>query len=427
MSDAVWRGNDPGFQEQAVGNYPAKSDAADKDNIYLSDEGWVYRHYKSLDKSKYWDEVIWAGSVTDPPAENEPIDAFPHSSVVYPSRGGGSYLPGQLGTAEPNFLVGDGIQFVSGPYPSASTTIGAITINAAESGDKATAIPFKAVLEDATGAIAVGNTWAWSVSGPGTATFSAGTATGTFTATATTESNVSITFPDEGDYTVSLTLGAADGDSTATHHFKAVVNVVADLIGAYTISGTQTPQAGIGVVYKANPGADTTAPEADCTYTWSASPSSGVTITQPGDDPLEAKFVFTTQGSVTATTITCVINDSSASDDGKTITYAVVPHFVIGAATITGPTTMTVDSASSAFSISSYTGQSNPAPNDLTYKWSATLGGGATGSFNDDTAAAPTFTATAAGSVQVSVVVSSAKSEPTSAPKSNVISAVASD
>ena len=93
MSDAVWRGNDPGFQEQAVGNYPDKSDCADKDNIYLSDEGWVYRHYKSLDKSKYWDEVIWAGAVTDPPAENEPINAFPHTSVVYPSRGGGSYLP----------------------------------------------------------------------------------------------------------------------------------------------------------------------------------------------------------------------------------------------------------------------------------------------------------------------------------------------
>ncbi len=144
MSDAVWRGNDPGFQEQAVGNYPAKSDAADKDNIYLSDEGWVYRHYKSLDKSKYWDEVIWAGGVTDPPAENEPIDGFEHASVVYPSRGGGSFPD-----PNPNFLVGDGVQFVSGPYPATSTTIGTISINAAESGDTATAIPFKAVLEDA--------------------------------------------------------------------------------------------------------------------------------------------------------------------------------------------------------------------------------------------------------------------------------------
>ena len=42
-SQVVWRGgptdNPPGFQPQAFGNYPAKSDVADKDNIYLSDQG----------------------------------------------------------------------------------------------------------------------------------------------------------------------------------------------------------------------------------------------------------------------------------------------------------------------------------------------------------------------------------------------------
>lgn len=411
MSDAVWRCNDPGFQEQAVGNYPAKSDCADKDNIYLSDEGWVYRHYKSLDKSKYWDEVIWAGAVTDPPAENEPINAFPHTSVVYPSRGGGSYLPGQLGTADPDFLVGDGVQFVSGPYPTASTTIKEISINAAENGDTATAIPFKAVLEDATGAIAVGNTWAWSVSGPGTATFSAGTATGTFSGTAVTESNVSITFPDAGSYTVSLVLGSgADGDSTATHHFQAAANVADDLIGAYTISGTQTPQVGIGITYTANPGADTTAPEADCTYTWSASPSAGVTITQPGDDPLEAKVVFSTQGSVVETTITCVINDASAADDGKTITYVVTPHFVIGTPVVGGPATASDGVQTAVYSVT-YTGQSNPVPNDLTYKWDVTPN--SAGVFDSDTSATPKFTPAETGTCQINVVVSSAKSEPT--------------
>ena len=54
------------------------------------------------------------------------------------------------------------------------------------------------------------------------------------------------------------------------------------------------------------------------------------------------------------------------------------------------------------------------------------LGGGAAGSFSDATAASPTFTATAAGGVSISCVVSSAKSDPTSAPKSNVVSAIAS-
>ena len=412
MSDAVWRGNDPGFQEQAVGNYPAKSDTADKDNIYLSDEGWVYRHYKSLDKTKYWDEVIWAGDVTDPPAENEPIDAFPHTDVVYPSRGGGSYLPGQRGTAEPEFLVGDGIQFVSGPYPQTSTSIGTISINAATDGDVSTAIPFKAVLEDSTGAIAVGNTWAWDVSGPGTATFSSGTKTGTFSGTAVSESNVSITFPTAGDYTVSIDLADGDEVSSASQHFEAEADVADDVIGAYTISGTKTPQVGVGIVYKANPGADTTAPQADCTYTWSASPNAGsIAITQPGDDPLEAKFVFQSVATTVATTITCVIADSSAGDSPKTITYVVKPHTVIGNASIPGTLDATVGVASAAFTIS-YTGQSNPAPNDLTYKW--TCNPSAAGTFSSDTAASPTFTPgnnSGGTQCQIKCTVSSAISE----------------
>ena len=76
MASPVYRGDDPGFQTQAVGNYPAKSDCADKDNIYLSDQGWVYRHFKNASKTKYWDEVIWAGDVTDPPTENDPVAPF---------------------------------------------------------------------------------------------------------------------------------------------------------------------------------------------------------------------------------------------------------------------------------------------------------------------------------------------------------------
>jgi hypothetical protein len=332
---------------------------------------------------------------------------------VYPSRGGGSYLPGQRGTADPNFLVGDGVQFVSGVYPSTSATIKTISINAAENGDTATAIPFKAVLEDSTGAIAVGNTWAWSVSGPGTATFSSGTQTGTFSGTAVSASNVSITFPDAGSYTVSLVLGATDGDSTATHHFQAAVNVASDLIGAYTISGTTTPQVGIGLTYKANPGADTTAPEGDLTFAWTASPSTGVDITQPGDDPAEAKVIFTTQGSVVSTEIRCTITDSSASDSPKVLTpLTVVPHFVIGTPAIGGPATATDAVQTAVYSVT-YTGQSNPAPSDLTYKWDVTPN--SAGAFDSDTSATPKFTPAEAGTCQINVVVSSVKSDPTSA------------
>ena len=67
-------GDDPkGFQPEAIGNYVAKSDVADLDNIYLSDQGWVYRHFKPRadDPEAYWDEIIWAGDVSGPGPAND--------------------------------------------------------------------------------------------------------------------------------------------------------------------------------------------------------------------------------------------------------------------------------------------------------------------------------------------------------------------
>lgn len=46
-----------------IGTSKIASDSYDTDNIYLSEEGWVYRHYKTADKSKWWDEIIVAGEV----------------------------------------------------------------------------------------------------------------------------------------------------------------------------------------------------------------------------------------------------------------------------------------------------------------------------------------------------------------------------
>lgn len=61
------------------------SNVYDKDNVYLSDQGWAYRHFKG-DGSSYYDEILVAGEV---PVGDSP-DAF--------------------GTASPTFLVGDGVQ-----------------------------------------------------------------------------------------------------------------------------------------------------------------------------------------------------------------------------------------------------------------------------------------------------------------------------
>ena len=391
MPSPVYRGgptDDPkGFQPQAVGNYPAKSDVADTDNIYLSDRGWVYRHYKSLDKSKFWDEVIWAGDVTNPPTANDPVDPF--------------------GDADPDFLNGDGIQFVSGVYPGADPTIGVVTVNAADSGDTGTAIPFALVVG---GTLANNNTYAWSVDGPGTATFSSGTQTGTFTGNTPAQANVSITFPTDGQYTVTCLLktsAAASTGSVGQHGFSAEADVASDTIGTVTVNGQTTPQAGVGLTYSAS--YTGTAPQEDITYTWTATPSSGVTITQPGDNPEEAKIIFTTQASVVSTAIKCVLTDSSAGDSPQEDTLTVVPHFVIGTSVVAGgSTTVVKDNATATYSVT-FTGASNPAADDLVYAWTAT---GVAGSFNSATSATPTFTPTAAGTATIKCTVTSAKSDP---------------
>ena len=99
-SDTVWRGDlDGGFQTQAIGNYAPISDVADKDNIYLSDQGWAYRHFTSLDKAEYWDEILWAGEVTVPPGLNKPV--------------------GQFGAPEQQFIYGNGVQSIGGIFDHA--------------------------------------------------------------------------------------------------------------------------------------------------------------------------------------------------------------------------------------------------------------------------------------------------------------------
>ena len=63
------------FQTRTVGNYPDASTVADKDNIYLSEQGWVYRHYKNAEKTKYWDEII-TGFVDRDNTDNLPVGIF---------------------------------------------------------------------------------------------------------------------------------------------------------------------------------------------------------------------------------------------------------------------------------------------------------------------------------------------------------------
>ena len=46
-----------------IGSLKRFSDTYDMDNVYLSEEGWVYRHFKNSERTLWWDEILVAGQV----------------------------------------------------------------------------------------------------------------------------------------------------------------------------------------------------------------------------------------------------------------------------------------------------------------------------------------------------------------------------
>ena len=85
-----------------IGTSKIASDAYDVDNIFLTDQGWVYRHAKQIDATgnitKYWDEILVAGFTQanplagpdEPPYTIDGVDNAPISETTYSANGGGS-------------------------------------------------------------------------------------------------------------------------------------------------------------------------------------------------------------------------------------------------------------------------------------------------------------------------------------------------
>ena len=148
----------------------AISDVADKDNVYLSDQGWVYRHYKKDDKSVFWDEIIVAGAV--PSGDS----------------------PASFGAASPTFLTGDGSK-----APLADLT--SVTIGGSLTPASSSAVAYTSTLVQTNVADA---TFQWT-SSDGSATISAATA-----------ANTNVTFSAAGEFTLTCTVTSADAASTVS-------------------------------------------------------------------------------------------------------------------------------------------------------------------------------------------------------------------
>ena len=67
-----------------IGTSKVSSDSYDTNNIFLTDQGWVYRHFKNNDKSEFWDEIIVAGEA----GYTDPADDV--TATLYSLEGGGS-------------------------------------------------------------------------------------------------------------------------------------------------------------------------------------------------------------------------------------------------------------------------------------------------------------------------------------------------
>ena len=66
-----------------IGNTKIASDAYDVNNCFLTDQGWVYRHYKgdpATSTTRYWDEIIVAGKVDKDDTANAPVNEIMYST-----------------------------------------------------------------------------------------------------------------------------------------------------------------------------------------------------------------------------------------------------------------------------------------------------------------------------------------------------------
>ena len=133
-------------------NLKAASDY-NKDNVFLTDQGWVYRHYKKADLSQYWDEILVAGEVDLGDSTNDPSSAFDTATptfefgdgdkdVEYAAgfSGGGGSPPAPTPTLTGTTLAGDNTATDGGSKTYTATAQGTATdvthvITSSEGGD----------------------------------------------------------------------------------------------------------------------------------------------------------------------------------------------------------------------------------------------------------------------------------------------------
>ena len=105
----------------------AASDAYDMDNVYFTEEGWVYRHYKKADQSEWWDEIISAGQVDVADSDNAPVISTVTAGVKLGTTAEAS-ITFETGDGNKDFEYGDSGSGGGGTPPAPPVTLLTVTI-----------------------------------------------------------------------------------------------------------------------------------------------------------------------------------------------------------------------------------------------------------------------------------------------------------
>ena len=290
-----------------LGTTKLASDSYDIDNIYLSEEGWVYRHFKSTDGLRYWDEILVAGEV---PAGDNPQETNPP----------------KLGTVDsPGFETGDGSKDweysehqVTGTPGTYTTKVvpadggGGLGVGtggapaAGDIGDLSGTAPSGPVLKGVPGAYTVAVDDATDV------TFTWTTSDGDGVLSSTSGQAVNITWTSGGNKTVTVTANKVDADDDgATKTYNEVVTEYT--IGTVTVTGgssvaVDTDTAAAAVVQNGNVD--------DLVYAWSVTSGNAANTTINDSTASSILFQADTAGDYDLVCAVSSVKAAGASGDG---------------------------------------------------------------------------------------------------------------
>ncbi len=282
-----------------IGAYKEKDVAADIDNIFLSNQGWCYRHYKEELKGKWWDEVIIAGDGRSFDSPGDPNPGFERADGI-------KDFEYKLG--HPPFKL-DNVGMIGNPDPIVGVEDHLVA-------------RYAGTVTDVV--------WQWAISG-GAFTLISGTLT---------SDEINVTFDEIKEYTVSLQGSSVQAgnvmiEDIETFHCIPHPITIPNPVGPSTIKKGETAAYGISV--------DSFAPDVSITWSFDTSdytvvngslnsPAVEVEFTKKGDYVASANVVSaladtdvtkTVNTSVTVTKFNVSVSGPSTVDKGDPATYKV--------------------------------------------------------------------------------------------------------